>query len=236
MKEIREWLEGGQPYAQGVALYETHGKSRVVLKTLRYGATEFTRATLRRELAKLVAEKGTGEVEKGSRLPKQQCADQQIVRQSAPGNGTKQVTEKVASSPEKVASLSDRVDSSADERRQRSTWYAERDRLHAQLELVATDAERRVMAERILDLSALISESYEEPGTVAAPTPALDVAQLDQGEIRRRLANRRCLASKLKKNPARALDLAQVLADINLLEANVKKNRDGGKSQLQPRH
>ncbi|MGI4763403.1 MAG: hypothetical protein ACRYF0_22010 [Janthinobacterium lividum] len=193
MKQIREWLESGQDYAQGVALYETHGKSRVVLTTLRYGDTAFTRQKLVAELSKLVVQEKVHVVDTS---PK-----------------------RVLVQP-KVDSSVPKEDSSEDVRRQRSTWYAERSRLHAQLELLATDAERRVLGERILVLSELISLSYDEAAPLAEPRPDL-AALTDQGEMRRLLANLRPQASKLKKNPARADDLAEVLAAINTLKTKL---------------
>jgi hypothetical protein len=195
VREIREWLEKGQDYAQGVALYETHGKSRVVLTALRRGASDFTRQKLREELSKLI----------------------QVVT-------TPPARVHVAPPAEPVSQLVN-VDKPADEalRLQRSSWYAERHRVHATLELLATDAERRVAGERILCLSELLTASYQAAGEapVVAPRPDLG-AVTDQGEIRRLLANLRPQVSKLKKNPARALDLQQAQADIALLEKKLK--------------
>ncbi|MDO7876002.1 hypothetical protein Q5H93_14760 [Hymenobacter sp. ASUV-10] len=119
---------------------------------------------------------------------------------------------------------------------QRRDWFAERNYLHAQLGLVATDAERRELAFRILALGDLIAESYDQaagrapvPPPVGEPSPGLASIQ-DEGEIRRRLLNLRPQRSKLKTRPHRAADLAQVEADIYLLETKLK--RDGGESQL----
>lgn len=198
VKQIREWLEKGQDYAQGVALYETHGKSRVVLTTLRYGDTAFTRQKLVAELEKIAA---------NSPMPAK-------VAHAQPHASVSAKKRPIAARPTPA------VDNSDEMRRQRSTWYAERARLHAQLELLATDAERRVLGERILVLSELISLSYDEAAPPAEPRPDL-AALTDQGEMRRLLANLRPQASKLKKNPARADDLAQVLAAINTLKTKL---------------
>ena len=199
MKQIREWLEkGGQDYAQGLALYEAHGPSAVVLKLLRGGPSDFTRQKLRQVLEKLTTAEPSPSV--------------RAVDTSAERVRETSKREHVADPP------------AEDELRQRrSAWYAERNRLHAQLELVPTDEQRRVMAERILALSDLLTASYaDSPAAVAAPRP--DLASLtDQGEIRRLLANLRAHASKLKKNPARALDLQQARADILLLENKLLK-------------
>lgn len=196
VKQIREWLEKGQDYGQGVALYETHGKSRVVLTALRRGASEFTRQKLREELSKLI----------------------QVVTPPLPARVH------VAPAAEPVTKLV-KVDKPADEalRLQRSSWYAERHRLHATLELLATDEERRVASERICAISELLTASYQSAGEapVAAPRPDLG-AVTEEGHIRRLLANLRPQASKLKKKPARTLDLQQVQADIALLEKKLK--------------
>jgi hypothetical protein len=212
VREIREWLEKGQDYAQGVALYETHGKSRVVLTALRRGASDFTRQKLREELSKLI------------QVVTSPPARVRVVDTSAKRVDKTAERVHVAPPAEPVSQLVN-VDKPADEalRLQRSSWYAERHRVHATLELLATDAERRVAGERILCLSELLTASYQAAGEapVVAPRPDLG-AVTDQGEIRRLLANLRPQVSKLKKNPARALDLQQAQADIALLEKKLK--------------
>lgn len=202
VREIREWLENGQDYGQGVALYERFGKSRVVLTALGRGASEFTRQKLKAELSKLLV--------------------QEKVR--AVGTSPERVRETPKSVPiaPKVDSSPKKVDSSPEVHELRRAWFAERNHLHPQLELVATDAERLAMSLRILELGELISQSYaEQPdkavectGQVSAHLAALR----DAGEIRRQLANLRPQRSKLKKRPNRATDLAQVELDIKFLE------------------
>lgn len=198
MKEIREWLANGQDYALGLALYETHGRSRVVLTALRRGASDFTRQKLRTELEKLVGPTAVPQPAARVANPPKAAPSAQVVVH------TPAVDEHV--------------------QRQRSGWFAERARLHAQLELVPTDEERRVMAERILELSDLLTASYHPGGPDEAPRPRTNyVGITDKAEIRRLLANLRPQASKLKKKPARALDLQQVQADIKILEKNLLK-------------
>jgi hypothetical protein len=214
VKEIREWLEKGQDYAQGVALYETHGKSRVVLNALRFGATEFTRQKLKAELGKLLVQENVRVVDT---LPKR----------------VHEKPKRVPIEP-KVDSSLKKVDSSPAVHEQRRAWFAERNHLHPQLELVATDTERLAMSLRILELADLISQSYKleaAPVAVHLATPGLATLE-HEGEIRRLLANLRPQRTKLKKRSDRALDLAQVELDILILEEKLKK-RDGGESQLQ---
>jgi hypothetical protein len=201
VKEIREWLESGQDYAQGVALYESHGKSRVVLTALRRGVSDFTRQKLREDLTKL-----TQAITSPTRTPQAPKAGQ-----------VGQLGQVVANQVAKPAPIDEAL------REQRSSWYAERHRLHATLELLATDEERRVASERIVTISELLTASYQAAGQapVVAPRPDLSGVR-DEGEIRRLLANLRPQASKLKKNPARALDLQQVRADIEVLEKKLK--------------
>ena len=210
MKEIREWLETGQEYAKGVALYERFGKSRIVLNALRRGASDFTRQKLREELSKLVVQ----EVAPPAR------ARVRVVDTSA---------KRVDKTPERVhvgpPAGQQASPAAVDEalRAQRSSWFAERHRLHATLELLASDDERRVAGERILVISELLTASYQVAAApVVAPGPDL-AAVTDQGEIRRLLCNLRPQVSKLKKNPARALDLQQAQADIKLLESKLLK-------------
>jgi len=221
VKEIREWLEKGQNYAQGVALYETHGKSRVVLKTLRYGETEFTRGKLKSELLKLAGAESVRAVpisaervrEKPIRVP---------------------IPQKVDSSAGKVDSSAEKLASPA-EHPERRTWYATRAYAHAQLELVGTEAERRELAATILATTKKIDASYRAVEAPADVVPGPDLAALDDvGEVRRLLANLRPQRSKLKNRPERAGDLARVVAQINLLEIKLK-NRDG-EPQLYPRN
>ncbi|MGI4760579.1 MAG: hypothetical protein ACRYF0_07735 [Janthinobacterium lividum] len=202
MKQIREWLEEeGGDYATGLALYEAHGRSSVVLSALRYGETMFTRQKLRAELRKLLE----------THPPAPAVAPRPA--KSAPVRPA--VTAPPVASPPEPPDVPDEV------REQRSSWYAERHRLHATLELLATDEEREVAGERILVISELLTASYQAP-VAAVPRPDLSLVR-DQGEIRRLLANLRPQVSKLKKNPARALDLQQAQADIKLLERNLLK-------------
>lgn len=113
---------------------------------------------------------------------------------------------------------------------QRRDWLAERNYLHAQLGLATTDAQRRELAFRILDLGDLIRESYDQaagrspsPAPVGEPSPGL-ASITEEGEIRRRLQNLRPQRTKLKKRPDRATDLLQVEADIHLLESKLKRH------------
>lgn len=212
MKEIREWLETGQDYAQGVALYESHGKSRVVLNALRRGSSDFTRQKLREELQKIAsASNVTANVPAAVPAKPVRVVDTSAKR-------VHETPKRVHVAPaEPPAEVPDQV------RAQRNSWYAERHRLHAQLELLPTDEERRVASERIVVLTELLTASYQAPS--AAPVaPRADLSGLsDQGEIRRLLANLRPQVSKLKKNPARALDLQQAQAAIKLLESKLLK-------------
>jgi len=254
-EQIQQWLGSGRrDFAAGVALYAAAGKSRVVARSLAYGETDFTRGLLERELQKLleaglcdahVILSGQKPVSRSGKadslcdahviLPAVEC---HATATQFPTNVLETSKTAVKSAPQTLSAASgsfindsinpQKPTSTADDlRRQRSTWFAERDRLHAQLELVATDEQRRVMTMRILALAAQIAASYDEeagrvvPAPVAAPRPDL-AAIADAGEIRRLLANLRPQASKLKHNPARASDLAQVRADILLLETKLK--------------
>jgi hypothetical protein len=200
VEEIREWLESGQDYAQGVALYEAHGRSAVVRSTLAFGETEFTKAKLLKALQALVpAVLGDGHV---ISVPKKPA----VVAPKADSLCDGHVTTPVAVDP------------------QRRDWFAERNHLHAQLGLVATDEERRVMALRILELGDQISLSYQaDKGDKPDTQPGHKWDTLtDEGEIRRLLANLKPQRSKLKKRPDRATDLLQVEADIRVLEEKLK--------------
>ncbi len=205
VKEIREWLESGQDYAQGVALYESHGKSRVVLTALRRGVSDFTRQKLREELGSIA--KAVMPPAAPVRVPK------------APKQSPVAASSAMDSPPPVDEAL----------RAQRRAWFAERNYLHPQLGLVATDTERLAMGLRILALGDLISQSYAAP--VGLPVSLRLAHVTDEGEMRRLLANLRPRRSKLKKWPDRAEDLAQVESEINYLEEKLK--RDGGEPKLQ---
>ena len=206
------WLEKGHNYAQGVALYETHGKSRVVLKTLQYGETEFTRGKLKTELLKLLGNESVRAVDTLAKRVHEKSIRVPI--------------------PQKVDSSSKKVDSSASpaEHPQRRTWYATRAYAHAQLELAASDTDRCELARSILEITEQITVSYRAVAAPADVEPGPDLAALDDaGEIRRLLANLRPQRTKLKKRPDRAGELARVVAQITLLELKLK-NRDGDQS------
>lgn len=222
MKQIREWLESkGQLYAQGVALYEAHGKSRVIITALRRGESEFTRQKLRQELARLVE------------TPAPVLAVAQRPAKSAPGRAASPSAP--AASPKQPPAV-DVPSVPLEVAAARSSWYATRTYAHAQLELAGTEAECRELAATILAVSKKIDASYRapvEPPADVAPEPEL-AALADAGEMRRLLANLRPRRSKLKNRPDRAGDLARVVAQITLLETKLK-TRDG-EPQLHPRN
>ncbi|HEX8507052.1 MAG TPA: hypothetical protein VF630_16940 [Hymenobacter sp.] len=196
MKEIRQWLEGEErDYAAGVALYAAHGRSQVVRRVLAFGETAFNRDKLVQELQKLA---------------NVIVNDGVNVRVTAPAD---------------TADRAAIVDKAPAVDPQRRDWFAERNHLHAQLGLVATDRERLEMSLRILELGDLIRQSYDQAAPGAAPagpaTPGLE-SLTDAGEMRRLLANLRPQRTKLKKRPDRATDLLQVEADIHLLEEKLK--------------
>jgi hypothetical protein len=210
VKQIREWLEKDQDYAEGLALYETFGKSRVILTSLRRGASDFTRQKLREELTKL-------------------C---QVV--VPPTRVVEASPHRVARTPPQAPPAPPATP--ALEHPERRTWYATRAYAHAQLELVGTDAERQELAASILETSAKVTASYRAVEAPADVVLGSDLATLaDEGEVRRLLANLRPQRSKLKNRPDRAGDLARVVAQITLLETKLK-NRDGDQSQLYPRN
>ncbi|WP_210519910.1 hypothetical protein [Hymenobacter terricola] len=198
MKEIREWLESeGRDYAAGVALFAVHGRSGVLKRLVAGTCTDYTREVLERELGKLVAEENGAKSIIGDKKP------------TIP-----------APEPEKPALADDEL------RRQRRALFAQRDYLHASLELLPTEAERLAAALQLLDTVKRLQLSYDvAAGRVveALSTPGPDLAALtDAGEIRRLLANLKPQRSKLKKRSDRADDLAAVEADIALLEEKLK--------------
>jgi hypothetical protein len=230
-------MESGQDYAQGVALYETHGKSRVVLNALQYGATDFTRQKLKKELQKLLEQENVRVVDTSVKRVPETPKRVPILTKGAERN-PQESPQKVAVGAAKAGVVTKGAERSTQEptpelKAQRRAWFAERNHLHPQLELVATNAERLAMSLRILELSDLISQSYEaQPDPDTTQTPSGHLSDItDTGEMRRLLANLRPQRTKLKKRPDRATDLAQVESDIKLLEERLK--RDGGEPKLQ---
>lgn len=201
VKQIREWLEGEfREYAAGVALFEAHGRSGVLKRLLAGACTEYTREVLARELAKLVV----------GIVP--------IASEKTP------VVAFVASKPR--ISPPEPTPEADDVRRQRRKLFADRDYLHASLELLPTEQQRLDASLQLLAIVQRIQLSYDlEAGRVVVPEPTLgpDLATLtDAGEIRRLLANLKPLRSKLKNRPDRADKLAEVEADILTLETKLK--------------
>ncbi|SHL26619.1 hypothetical protein [Hymenobacter psychrotolerans] len=197
--EISTWLASEQDYETGVALYEQHGASGLIKRLLAASCTSYSREVLARELGKLVA--GT----------------------PAPPSHTHPPQAPAATTPDVVQQLRDA----------RRPLLSEREYLHARLELL-TEAERGEAALRILDLGDKLQESYAaeayyaqhgtlpEPPPVAAPEPALEQLTT-RPDIQYRLKLLRTQRSKLQDRPDRAADLAQVLANIDLLESKLSQ-------------
>ncbi|WP_310395712.1 hypothetical protein [Hymenobacter sp.] len=203
---MRKWLESSQrDYAAGVALFEAHGRSSVLKRLLSGPASDYTREVLVRELTKLTAPV---------------LCDGHVI------SGPK----KVAAVPAKAEILRDlhvtEAPNGEELRRQRRKLFADRDYLHASLELLPTEKERLAASLQLLESVKRIQLSYDvAAGRVVdpAPAPGPDLAAItDAGEVRRLLANLKPLRSKLKNRPDRADKLAEVEADIHLLEAKLK--------------
>jgi hypothetical protein len=213
VKEVRKWLESSQrDYAAGVALFEAHGRSAVLKRLLAGGATDYTREVLARELAKLATNLAT------------------LATMSDPSPTHVHVADispkPVHETPIRVPEAEKSADSTEDIRRQRRDLFAQRDYLHARLSLLPTEQGRLEAALQLLDTVKRIQLSYDVAAGRAVdpePAPGPDLASIDDaGEIRRLLANLKPLRSKLKKRPDRADKLAEVEADIALLEAKLK--------------
>jgi hypothetical protein len=213
------WLEGkARDYAAGVALFEAHGRSGVLKRLLASSCTDYTREVLARELAKLADVSVNDTVNVSVKAPA--LCDGHVI--SVPKKAEK-------TAPDSDFLCDGHVISppAGDElRRHRRQLFAERDYLHARLSLLPTEKERLEAALQLLDTAKRIQLSYDvEAGRVSAPVaaPKSDLVGLDDaGEIRRLLANLRPLRSKLKSRPDRADKLAEVEADIQLLETKLK--------------
>lgn len=197
--EISTWLASARDYAAGVALYDNHGPSGLLKRLLAGSTTSYTREVLARELAKLVA--------------------------SAPAATNPQPITNTQPLPSPAPDVVQQL------RQARRPLLGEREYLHARLELLG-EAARGEAALRILAIGEELHASYAAEthyakyGTLPeAPPPAVVTPELatltDNGEIRRLLALARAQRSKLKDRPNRAADYAQVVANIDLLEAKL---------------
>jgi hypothetical protein len=199
--DIRTWLASGQDFAQGVALYDELGTSDVFKRLFSLGASAYSQGVLLRELKALAVEP-----------PAAVAPPQPEPGPPAPAPAGPAMPPMSAPAEALLAGLASQLKAVRDER----------SHLHPQLTAPGLrKTGRQKLAGQIVGLTDKENElkaalaHVREHGRLPGPVPVAEIT--DPGEQRRLLDNRRSLRSKLKKNPARAADLARVQADIDLL-------------------
>ncbi|MDJ0367294.1 hypothetical protein QMK33_19270 [Hymenobacter sp. H14-R3] len=218
-EQITTWLASGQDFAQGAALYNAGTPSKTYQRLFALGATEYSQAVLVRELRALVPAPAPEPAVVVPTSPPDAPAAEPVV-----------LAPPVATAPAPAAPAAGPVLDShpvlQQVRQQLKAVRDERSHLHPQLtgKNVGKKA-RGVVALRIVVLTSEEAKLKALEAHVRAhgqlPGPVATDELTDAGELRRRLANRRCLRSKLKNNPARAADLAAVEADILLIQSKL---------------
>ncbi|MGI4833293.1 MAG: hypothetical protein ACRYFK_07510 [Janthinobacterium lividum] len=209
LADIRAWLASGQDFAQGVAFYALVGTSDTYARLFGLGPSEYSRGVLARELAALVA------------TPAEPTAAEPTAAQASPAQATPAHSspgQPSAAQPTPAQATAVREELLAELRQVRD----ERSHVHPQLTARGTGQQRRRdlaasivrFTHREVALQALLAHVAAH-GRLPGPVPLEEVAEA--GELQRRLLNLRSRRSKLKKDPARAADLAQVEADIELI-------------------
>ena len=192
MEEIREWLESGQDYAQGVALYAQHGRSAVLRSTLAYGETEFTRGKLVHALQQLLA--------------------------GAPAVARPAV---VVPAPPPAAAAAPVAGVDPQRRTwyaERNHLHPQLEGAGSDAARLAMALRILELGDAISQSYQVPAPGAAPAGPT---TPGL-AAITDEGRIRKLLANLKPQRTKLKTKPHRAADLARVEADIHLLETKLK--------------
>ena len=193
LADIANWLASDRKFTQGAALYAALGPSATYKRLFTLGDNSYARQVLERELRELL----------GAGPP----VAAPVVSPPPPA----------AAPPEPASPVLVGV------RQQLKAVRDERSHIHPQLTAKGLRrTERFAVAGRIVDLTdAEIKLKAAEAhvvqhGRLPGPLPAAEVT--DTGELQRRLQNLRSRRSKLRKDPARAADLAEVEATIELIQ------------------
>ncbi|QIX60880.1 hypothetical protein HER32_06690 [Hymenobacter sp. BT18] len=214
LSKIVSWLSSAQDFADGVALYAAAGTSQAYKHLFTLGETSYSRQVLVRELRQIVATEPTS------------AAVGPVTRALVPAPVVAPDPAPKAATPAVDHSASPALAKVRDELR---VARDERSRLHAQLtapRLARKD--RYTMVARIVALTDQVTQLLEaeahvlEHGRLPGKVPAGELT--DAGEMRQRLDNLRSQRSKLRKQPQKADQLAQVEADIQTLEINLKNS------------
>lgn len=218
LHDITAWLASDRDFAPGVALYNAGTPSKTYQRLFALGATEYSRSVLVRELRALV-----------DVVPAPAPLVAPVAAPEPPAAVPALAAVPVAtdSLPQPPAAALAPSPVLHDVYQQLKAVRDERSHLHPQLtgKNVGKKA-RGVLAMQIVALTSqeaklkALEAHVLEHGRLPGPVATAELT--DAGELRRRLANCRSLRSKLKNNPARAADLADVEVEILLIQSKLK--------------
>jgi len=211
------WLQSERDYDTGRRIYEALGPNAHLKRTLSTGPNAYNREALAYELGKLVQSGVTGAVDVVPTAPVPAVLPAQPVPEA-------RIQEPVPLHP-----LLDEL------KAQRPLLYDERRYLHAQLEALATDAERLTAALQIQDLSRQLNENWQldahvrthrtppVPPPPPAPAPAFDPEDASLATLYKMRANLRSNMSKWKRLAHREADLTRAKQQEQQLSARIEQ-------------
>jgi len=217
LPDITAWLASERDFAQGAALYAALGASATYKRLFALPATDYASEVLARELAGLVPLVPAPETAVSLPVPAPEAAVSPpvVVPTAEPAPA---VSLEAAAA---LSALNHRLKAVRDER----------SHLHPQLTAKGLRrTERQKLAGQIVELTDKEVEllariaHVQAHGRLPGPVPTAQVT--DPGELRRRLQNARSLRSKLRDNPDRAADFADLENEITLIlsKLNPPKN------------
>ena len=229
---VHEWLNSERDYEAGRQLYAALGDNDRLKRLLSSGPSLYNREAVAWELTKL-ARAGAGQlsVSRHKLPPSGEPGLDEFGNRMAPAHyflplaeaeklqNATETLQNVPTSPEKGAELL------AELRDARRPLYDERGGLHAQLEVVRDEEDRRLLAVRIMALTREIDTNWntthyvEAHGDLPPPAAAPGLDTLPPTDLLKRRNNLRSQVSKLKNRPDRAHDLAAAQTHLAAVEA-----------------
>jgi|GEM_PF-2316825 len=201
LADITAWLASSQDFAQGRALYAALGTNRTYQRLFGLGATAYSRGVLVRELRALV-----------------EVVPVALAVVTAPAPAAP-----VLAPPPPRVELSPLL---FDLRQQLRQLRDERSHLHPQLTGKGVGRTARgALALRIVEITSqevqvkALEAHVLQHGRLPGPVATADVT--DSGELRQRLLNLRSRRSKLKTKTDQAEKLAEVEAEILLIQSKI---------------
>ena len=222
LSDITAWLASEQAFAAGAALYAQLGTNKTYQQLFQLAPTPYSRGVLVRELQALV-----DQVHEQIQAVTDQAPDfiaGNKVGRPRPDVPAAVMVDPPAPAPTPAPEAPVVTDSPVllDLRQQLRAVRDERSHLHPQLTAKNLGKIARYgLAARILDLTdqetklKALEAHVLQHGRLPGPLPLDEVT--DQGELRRLLANLRSRRSKLKADPARANEVVQLEANIQLI-------------------